>query len=253
MRKIFFLSLLIFSFISCKNKESTENIIREEHQPLFIGLSPKMTDNEFEEEISNLNHEKKLDSGDFIIPINNKTYKFKVSKTGKTVRLLCTEYHTMYVKNFDINIAEERISDAETIISEIIKIFEEKYGDSKIRFPVGAPFLDYKMNSEYYNIYQDSYKTVLMGYDIYDTRDPTPSSEERFADVAVDGENSKREIDHGFRVIIDYYYNEDFDKLFKSIELKTKNNDQKWENKLKRDAENRKRDADNLKNNLKKL
>ena len=64
MRKIFVLSLFIFSFISCKNtesKESPEKIIKQEYRPLFISLSPKMTDNEFKEEISNLNDEKKLD------------------------------------------------------------------------------------------------------------------------------------------------------------------------------------------------
>ena len=137
--------------------------------------------------------------------------------------------------------------------SEIIRIFEDKYGRSEIKLPNEASLSGYEMNKMHYNIYQDSSKTVLVGYDIYGTRNPTPSSEELFVDSANNINTNEKDIPYGFSITIDYYYNEDFDKLLKKIHSDTQINKQKMQIKIKEDTEKRKRDEDKLKNNLKKI
>lgn len=246
----------MFGLTNCKNQNkktnSDEKLVKQEYSPLFLSLSPKMTDNEFQDEINHLNDEKKLDLGYFIIPVRDKRYKFFVYKTEKTIRLNYYEDKSLTINDFDVNIADEYIRDAETKTSEIIQIFEDKYGRPKIKFPLVASLSDYDI-SKYNNIYQDSSKTVLVGYNIFGTRDPTPNPEELFVDSANNINTYEKDIPYGFSITIDYYYNEDFEKLLKKIHLDTEINEQKRQMKFKEDAEKRKKDEDDLKNNLNNL
>jgi hypothetical protein len=256
MRKIFFLSLFIFSFISCKNtesKESPEKIIKQEYLPLFISLSPKMTDNEFKEEISNLNDEKKLDFGDFVIPVNDKTYKFKVNKNRNYIQLFYHEEKKILIDDFDRSIADEYIRDAEMKTRDINKVFEDKYGIPKIKFPADVSLSDCKWCSMYSNIYQDSSKTVLVCYDIYGTRDPKIVVSSLFRTDGNDEYVEGEDVYFGFGISIYYYYNEDFDSFFRKVISDTKSKEIDRLRKIEKTLEERKKAKENLRNNLKSL
>ena len=62
MKKILIVILLMLGLTNCKNQNKKTNsdkkLVKQDYSTLFLTLSPKMTDNEFQDEINHLNDEK---------------------------------------------------------------------------------------------------------------------------------------------------------------------------------------------------
>ena len=157
------------------------------------------------------------------------------------------------IDDFDRSIADEYIRDAEMKTRDINKVFEDKYGIPKIKFPADVSLSDCKWCSMYSNIYQDSSKTVLVCYDIYGTRDPKIVVSSLFRTDGNDEYVEGEDVYFGFGISIYYYYNEDFDSFFRKVISDTKSKEIDRLRKIEKTLEERKKAKENLRNNLKSL
>lgn len=229
MRKIFFLSLIFYSFISCQYIEdrlSEEESVEKEYAPLFLGLSHKMTEIEFRDEITNLNSLGKLSEDKFYIPIKDDNLYFKVHRTKNSIRLSYSVLSSVSPKNISYELSEKYISANYKQVSDLIEIFDSKYKEGKYTLPTNINLTNYGLNKTYYRVYQDSSKTVLFGYDINETVYPSPRELEEeisnasFLDNMARHSNNVDEDENcyfGFIILIDYFYKEDFNKLLKKM------------------------------------
>lgn len=244
LKKTFFI-LVILIIGSCRKPsndlQNQENKINpseakkvKKHNSLFLGLNPYMTEYDFSTEISNLNSQNKLNNGRFIIPVNNQDYYFDVKKTINTIRLTYSDQTSKSVHNLSYRISDEHLQLYENKINDLLKIFNSKYNGEEKVIPTEVNLSYYGLRKEHYRIFQDSSKTVLIGYTINGYRCPSPSEQayenskkkkEKTPDHPlenigkfIDRENqSSNFVIFGLEVDIDYYYNDEFNKLFQKI------------------------------------
>lgn len=189
-----FAILLLFSFLSCVNDKkrdipnSNSQIESEiEYEPIFLNLSPSMTDINFEKKLKS-----SVPNGKFLIPINKYNFEFNIEKYSDRIILEYNQIKTLqFPDKFGKN-AERRYSDfikkdpsEEILIDDFVKIFKKKYSTQIKELPLlknkrGEYFnnqplpwaertlRNYDFNQENYLIFQDSIKTVLVGYTILD-------------------------------------------------------------------------------------
>src|SRR5690606_22984872 len=198
MKKTFAI-LLMFSFLSCVNDKKNDipnsnlnnsnyQIESEiEYEPIFLNLSPAMSD---------INFEKKLKSsapnGKFLLPINKYNFEFNIKKSSNRIILEYNQIKTLqFPDKFGKN-AESRYLDfikkdpfEEVLIDDFVKIFKNKYSTQIKGLPLlknkrgeyfnnqPLPYAkrtlrNYDFNQENYLIFQDSIKTILVGYTILD-------------------------------------------------------------------------------------
>jgi hypothetical protein len=243
MSKITLAILIILTFTGCKksnddlkNNETeiapleTKSI--KNHHPIFLGLSPYMTETEFSNEINNLNSQSKLNGSRFIVQMDNKDYYFEVKKTANTIKLIYSDQTSKAIQNVSYKISEGYLQLYQSRMNDFLKIFDSKY-DKKIIMPTNIHLSNYGLSKENYQIFRDSSKTVLIGYKLNGYRYPSPSEreyenskkEKEIPDGILDnigeqmdrGKERSNFVVFGLDVEIDYYYNEEFDELFKKI------------------------------------
>lgn len=187
--------LIIFTFLSCNNVNKnnipaseiheSENQLdqKKEYQPIFLNLSPKMDDLQFEEKLTSSSPNKKI-----TIPINNYSFEFNIKKSSNKIVLEYNDIKTLIFTNKFGDNAEKRYLDfikkeplEEELIESFINLFKNKYSRQIKQLPISK-----NLNGEYYNnqirpwserdlfnygfkeenylIFQDSIKTVLIGY-----------------------------------------------------------------------------------------
>ncbi|MFV5697119.1 hypothetical protein ACM55H_02005 [Flavobacterium sp. ZT3R17] len=265
MRKTLVIMLIIFGFTNCKNeiKNTDENLIKKNHTPVFLSLSPSMSDKEFTNEIINLNDARKLNEGKFEIKTEENYFYFSVGKTKNTIRLSYSVISTISAKNISYELSDKYIEQDKKTVHQFIEIFESNYNGQKYKLPTNIDLTKYGLNKEHYNVYQDASKTVLFGYDIDEVRYPSPSEleivirNESFLDgLARESQTEdqrNRPCYFGYVILIDYYYNEDFEKLYKKIQSDSINSVQGELEKGKKEIERKKKLENNIRNNLKEL
>src|SRR5690606_22373137 len=187
--------LIVFSFLSCTNVKKnnipesesyeSENIIDQkiENKPIFLNLSPKMSDLQFEKELTSSLPNKKLS-----IPINNYSFEFNTKKTSNQIVLEYNDIKTLnFIPKFGDN-AEKRFLEfikkdpfEEELVKNFINLFKIKYPKQIKHLPISKnlqgeyynnqirPFSErdlynYDFKEENYLIFQDSIKTILIGY-----------------------------------------------------------------------------------------
>lgn len=191
MKKILFV-LIIVSF-SCNNTENSKNIKNEmKPTPIFLSLSPEMELEDFDNELSKLNDSGVLTNNRFLLKLNSKNLiDFSVSKGYNNISLNYKRLNTYY--DLDYNSSKKILDELKNIKEEIIMTYESKY--QKIN-NTSLPLLtiprngeifnnyssreivngvekkslsDYGFEKQYYNFFQDSIKTIAIGYNLIGT------------------------------------------------------------------------------------
>lgn len=240
MKNIIFIISIIL--LSCNNNNSKTTINKNKnikYQPIFLNLSPKMSDSVFNSELRK-NIEINEDE-EFLLPINtnsnndknddfsenNNNIKFKVSKENKRIKLsyeYTTDIRIEFLDDYTSNYWFDKNTN---LIKNFIYIFEQKYKYiNQDNFPfkpnkenVYEPSLgmevfgvkqkklnDYGFEKQNYRIFQDSVKTILIGYE---SQIPYPKKE-------------KYSLEHPMNTAaisleINYMHNSDFNDLKKKI------------------------------------
>lgn len=229
MKKTFLIISVIL--LSCNNNkpalktpvEANETI---HYKPIFLNLSPRMTDSIFE---SKLKVNKEINrKNEFLLPIGSKDENvgFKISKKDNRI-LLTYEFSTsIRLEMLDENLSRHWSEENSNVINNFINLFEQRYRPiSTDSFPYepneygtfnnrsGNIFYgvkeknlhDYGFKKNSYKIFQDSTKTILIGYQ---SKTPYPkenfSFERPMSTAAVSLE-------------INYMHNSDFSKLKSQI------------------------------------
>jgi len=146
--------------------------------------------------MNDINFEKKLKSsapnGKFLLPINKYNFEFNIKKSSNRIILEYNQIKTLqFPDKFGKN-AESRYLDfikkdpfEEVLIDDFVKIFKNKYSTQIKGLPLlknkrgeyfnnqPLPYAErtlrnYDFNQENYLIFQDSIKTILVGYTILD-------------------------------------------------------------------------------------
>lgn len=200
MKKIFLIISAIL--LSCNNNkpalkttvEANDNI---RYEPIFLNLSPRMTDSIFESKLKvNQEINKKKE---FLLPIGSKDENigFKVSKKDKRI-LLTYEFSTkIRLEMLDKNLSRHWSEKNSNLINNFINLFEKRYKpiltdsfpyrpsengtfnhrSGSIIYGVKEKSLyDYGFKKNSYKIFQDSTKTILIGY-----QSTTPYPKENFS------------------------------------------------------------------------
>lgn len=96
MRNIPYVILIVFTIISCKKDNvkttrSHQNDEIQKHEPIFLGLSPKMSNESYDKEIKKLNSEGTLTENEFPLIIDNEEFYFKIQKKDNYILLYYVE------------------------------------------------------------------------------------------------------------------------------------------------------------------
>jgi hypothetical protein len=238
-------SLFLLSFLcfNCKNTENdiitydsleskTKELKEDETKPIFLGLSPKMKNDVFLEEIEKLNNNGKLENGNFILPLNNKNLEFKLQKTNNSIKLVCTHFKSKYREYLCYQESDKYLNEFNNKAQNLIDLFKKKYKSNPIKIPndFKQPLYKYDLRKDNYLLFKDTVKSVLIGYSIIGYRVPSPS--ERKAEyeklksdnpdnpiigIEINSIESSKFVDFGLEIEINYYYNDELELILQSI------------------------------------
>jgi hypothetical protein len=241
--------------ITTETKIETEPKI--EYQPIFLNLSPRMGLSEFNNKLrSNPN----LHYGKFILSLNDEKCKFNILKKENKIVLSGEFDDSKYIKSLK-KTKEYNLYQNEKIILELIEIFKNKYGNfasilpfkknNKSEYLNAFPkklsnffslslkkvdnrktLVDYGFKKDRYLVFQDSIKTILVGFT---NRIPTKQFT-NFEDAKLQNEQnlgnsfSEKLSDEeyfkyinqpnkipDFEISINYYHNSDFEIILNKI------------------------------------
>ena len=214
IRSIFFMIIILLS-ISCFEKSNNlDNSEKKNRPPLFMGLSPDMTDQEFEDEINNLNFSGKLQSGHFVVKIDEK-YWFNITKDENSISLFADNRTNFTYADYDGYIKKKEIANSR--FKEIIKKIEDKYKDKKNESLTNMLFKDISLEGRTMGVYRDLSKTVSIQFnyhiDDYDSEQHIKDNYEYFS--TDERGRIVRSSSENISINISYYYNDDFDKILK--------------------------------------
>jgi hypothetical protein len=189
--------IILFVFFSCTNgkknkipvsdnkKSETPFGAKNDYQPIFLKLSPEMSDFQFEQEVNRSIPNKK-----FTIPLNNYSFDFDITKKSNRIVLDYNDIRTLvFTPEFGENaekryldfIKKEPIEKNEILIKDFIYLFKNKYSKQINELPllknqkeeyynntsgfyIERNIQNYGFEKENYLIFQDSIKTVIIGY-----------------------------------------------------------------------------------------
>lgn len=262
MRKIYFLIIILLS-ISCKKTNEKSNneqpiikkssnqkdLNKKNKTPLFLSLSPNMTDKEFDYEIENLNISGELDKGRFIIKSGDDQFSFNVERAEDYIYL-----HTHKPSNFNyINYKEYRNGTDQNynrfikFVDKIKNNFYERKNEVLTNQYVKA-WNKQDLNIE---IYADSSETILIHYNInYDEYDSEQDIKEKYKTFHTnENGNIVRSNMFIFTMLIQYHYTKSFNKM---LEDKIRKNIKDAEN-VSNDFKIKKEKEKFLEDNIKKI
>lgn len=181
--------LIIFSFLSCNKRKDNSNSKKLEigkqieYQPIFMNLNPKMNDFQFEQKLKSSLPDKK-----FILPIKEYSFEFNLKKVSNKIVLEYNDIETLvFMPNLGGNPEKrylkflEKDKTEEYLVNNFIKLFNNKYSKKITELPIlknqlgeysniysstwsDLSFLKYGFREENYLIFQDSIKTIIIGY-----------------------------------------------------------------------------------------
>ena len=228
---------MIFLFSSCNNRQDKSKIpLKKEkktYQPVFLGLSPNMSENEFSTRIKELNKNGKLQDSKFPLLVDGQEFLFEINKRQNSIKLSYSEeysvqekYNLLYEK-FNKEFSEKGIW-FDKCKNNFLKILNKKYKLNELQIP---PKIDLeKIGLEYcndYKIFVDQNKYILFGTKYYGLKDPLISmglkhnkEEERKSVIG----NIVSTHNYGMKIFIYYIpvenYQEFKNRIIKEIKLK---------------------------------
>lgn len=269
--------LLSFSLllVNCKNsnKEVLQNdsfsdtIIKPEmitYNPIFIGLSPKMSDEEFTLQIQKLNDENKLVDKKFPLTIGKDNYLFEIIKKVNSITLKYSEQESESFNDVNYEISDNHLAFYNDKKATLIDIFNSKYKLSQKQIPENINLENYFLEKDNYSRYEDEEKTILVGYRIIGDRYPSLQERQRIEREKkektpkhplenigdfIPTEKSNSYALFGIEVEINYYHKNDFESIFNSMQIESKKNTEN-ENRINKTEKERK---NNSKSNINEL
>ena len=274
MIKNYLILLICLFFINCKNKENEINTninnevlnksVETEFKPIFIGLSPKMSDEAFSNEIDKLNKEHKLIDSKFPLTIGNDDYLFDLQKINNSIRLKYSTQETKSFENVNYQISDKYLEIYNLKKDNLLKVFNSKYKLNDYQIPTNINLDSYNLKKEHYKLYKDNDKSILVGYSIIGDRYPSQKEREiikqkknekisdnpleNIGDHISNHETSNYAV-FGIEIEINYYHKEEIDNILN--EIKNESNAIKIrDEKIKR---NDLKEKSSAKSNLKEL
>ncbi len=224
--------------ITTDSKENKKVVIEQndkEFKAIFIGLSPKMTDEVFLNEIEKLNSNGKLENSKFVLYVNNETLYFEIQKLSNSIRLNYSDIQSKYIPNLSYEKSDKYLNEINIKKDNLIKIFQSKYKSNIIEIPTDLNLDKYGLEMEKYLLFRDTDKSVLLGYTVLGSRVPSPSEREEYYNKLVEenpddplaavGRFVKSDIeyvDFGLEIEINYYHNEDLNSLLENLSTRQK-------------------------------
>lgn len=175
--------------MSCNKRKDNSNSKKLEigkqieYQPIFMNLNPKMNDFQFEQKLKSSLPDKK-----FILPIKEYSFEFNLKKVSNKIVLEYNDIETLvFMPNLGGNPEKrylkflEKDKTEEYLVNNFIKLFNNKYSKKITELPIlknqlgeysniysstwsDLSFLKYGFREENYLIFQDSIKTIIIGY-----------------------------------------------------------------------------------------
>lgn len=222
MRKICFIILLFLS-ISCEktNKKSSieENLIKKK-SPLFMGLSPNMTDKDFDDKIKSLNFSGKLNEGSFTVKVKDEEYYFRVYKYKSSITLGAHKQSNFNYTDYEEY--ERKTKEEYSKLKDFAEKIQAKYKDKRNESLTSIFFEDWGLETGDFGVYRDSSKTVAIKYDLENDKYDSEQYIKDNYEVFYTNESGRivRSSAVDAIITISYYYNEDFDKLIEEKKQK---------------------------------
>jgi hypothetical protein len=276
MKRIYLYSIFLI-IIGCISKTKNENISSKKkeivnYQPLFLSLSPNMSDSIFRYQIKELNKHNKLEKNQFALPVNDRYYYFDVTKDKYSIYLSYSKKKEYGLKHLNYKISDEIMASYKNQALEFKKIFDKRYKNTIKQIPNNIYVEDYPSYNMNYILYNDIDKYILLGYRVRGHRiGNEKESEQRMDDIIYQitgrhiDKNDKEELrmkkylkatssgpttaDFGFDIKINYFYKNYIDSLI--VEMKI-NNKEIEKNNLKLQRKNN-RINEIRKNNINEL
>lgn len=266
--KYFSLIILLFFFSSCrdntKSREGKSISKKEIYEPVFLNFSPKMNESEFQFELNS----EKLTHKQFVVELNEKTLAFNIVKMENRIVLHFSNVTDYDIDEINFDASLQKLLDNDNLINTLIEVFKEKYNqpitmesmellknsDELLNFQTydGTIFRkipQLNLSRDQYVFFQDSSKTIMIGYDKLGRALPNLSKELGNSSTVFEIEPTnefnnykqrflERNKDYDFRIgqilngsyssqkfgleiELNYLTNEDFDKVKNKIEKVT--------------------------------
>lgn len=225
MSKISLAILVSLVFISCKKLNDktlntdqqippTETKSIKNHPPLFLGLSPYMSDRDFEKQIGKLERQGDLQEGLFYLDAKvGFDFTFAIHKTNYSIML---STRGGFQRHFDtLDGWRKLISENEDTKDDLLEMYSKKYKRSKIQLPNNFRSSSFGINNKSYTLFEDDEKYVLIGYTI------SPSIEEvkkKFSKTehSLNIETIRNEFEEFLEIQIDYFERDVLDNILSS-------------------------------------
>ena len=214
----------LFTICACNNStekkvESSKSLHKEKtpnnnHKPLFLGLSPYMSDRDFEKQIGKLERQGDLREGLFYLDAKvGFDFTFAIHKTNYSIRLWT---RGGFQRHFDtLDGWRKLISENEDTKDDLLEMYSKKYKRSKIQLPNNFRSTSFGINNKSYTLFEDDEKYVLIGYTI------SPSIEEvkkKFSKTehSLNIETNRNEFEEFLEIQIDYFERDVLDNILSS-------------------------------------
>ena len=271
MLKKCLLSTTILFLVNCKEPTSENNdensvsntknqTFETELKPIFIGLSPKMSDEAFDSEINKLNTENKLVNNKFPLKLDEEFISFDIFKKINSITLVYSTQESKSFENISYQISDRYLKKYNHKKEELFKIFDSKYKIHKIQIPKNINLTNYGLQKDSYRLYQDDEKSILLGYTIIGERYPSKQKFEYEKQI-----NNKKTDEHplenlgkfissesnnyavfGIEIEINYFHNDKMESLLMNM-LKESNTIKKLKKESeKKESENEKTAKNNI-------
>lgn len=274
MLKNCILSTIILLLVNCKDfnsENNDENSIRNtttqtfetDFKPIFIGLSPKMSDEAFDLGIDKLNTENKLVNNKFPLKFGEELISFDIFKKDNSITLAYSTQESKTFENISYQISDKYLKKYNHKKEVLFKIFDSKYKLHKIQIPNNINLTNYGLQKNSYKLYQDDEKSILVGYTIIGERYPSQQEleyEKQISKKNTDehplenlGEFTSPKSNNyavfGIEMEINYFHNDKMENLLMYM-LKESNTI----NNLKKESEKKESETEiNAKNNIHEL
>jgi hypothetical protein len=249
IKVICFLLLLSSCNNQDKNINNTKPIKKEKkYLPLFLGLSPYMSENDFSTKINELNKNRKLEYGKFPVLIDNEEYLFEIKKQHKSIKLSYTDEYTLtqkgkttlFFKKYSKEFSNKE-NKFNTIRNNFIKILSKKYKLNEFQIPSNIELEKIHLECcSSYKIFVDKDKYVIFGTSYYGLKDYLTSSGIKHKESDEDNifDNMITTHRYGMKILIYYFPINEFKRNFFE-EIKLQNYRIKLEkNKQKKKSQN---------------
>jgi hypothetical protein len=245
MIKKIILLILCIPFSNCMQKPNIESSINNYDtikpeikkdiadlhvNPIFLSLSPRMSDEAFSNEIRKLNIEEKLSDNKFIVNNKNVNYSFNIEKTNNSIRLKYSDEETKSIQNLNYKKSENYLNKYIDRKDILMQIFDSKYELGKIQLPQNIVLNNYGFSKENYKLFVNDNKYIIVGYTILGSKIPNQQEKEieekklknlnELFYYMAQAENSRELKNHvvfGYEFEINYFHKEDIEQILKSM------------------------------------